>query len=264
LIVDINGYFVPPTTGTLQFNPLTPCRILDTRTSNGTFGGPAITGGTSRSFPIPSSGCAVPAGAAAYSLNVTVVPHGQLGYLTAWATGQSQPVVSTLNSLDGTVLANAAIVPAGTGGSVSFFVTDTADVIVDINGYFGTPGGGGLNFYAVPPCRLVDTRNPVGAFGGPVMSGGSTRTFPLSSGSCALPNNAAAYSLNTTVVPSGVLGYLSIWPAGSSQPVVSTLNALKGQVVANAALVPSVGGSVKVFVSDTSHVVIDVNGYFGQ
>ena len=96
------------------------------------------------------------------------------------------------------------------------------------------------------------------------MSGGSARTFPLSSGPCGLPNDAAAYSLNVTAVPSGSLGYLSIWPAGSSQPVVSTLNAFKGQVVANAAVVPSGGGSVNVFVTDTSHVVIDINGYFGQ
>jgi hypothetical protein len=170
-----------------------------------------------------------------------------------------------LNSLDGTVLANAAIVPAGIGGAVSFFVTETSDVIVDINGYFGAPGTGGLNFYAVNACRLVDTRGPVGVFGGPLMGGGTTRTFPLSSGSCGLPSNAAAYSLNTTAAPLGFLGYLSIWPTGSSQPVVSTLNAFKGQVVANAAIVPAgIGGAVNVFVSESSHVIIDVNGYFGQ
>ena len=71
---------------------------------------------------------------------MTVVPQGPLGYLTAWPTGQTQPVVSTLNSLDGTVLANAAIVPAGTGGAVSFFASDTTDLVVDINGYFASPG----------------------------------------------------------------------------------------------------------------------------
>ena len=106
----------------------------------GTFGGPAIAGGTSRSFPIPSSACGVPATAAAYSFNATVVPSGSLGYLTAWPTGSAQPFVSTLNSLDGTILANAAIVPAGTGGAVSFFASDTTQLIVDIDGYFAPPG----------------------------------------------------------------------------------------------------------------------------
>jgi hypothetical protein len=74
--------------------------------------------------------------AAAYSLNVTVVPDGALSYLTAWPTGSSQPLVSTLNSFDGTVVANAAIVPAGTSGAISLFVTDRTHVILDIDGYF--------------------------------------------------------------------------------------------------------------------------------
>ena len=46
------------------------------------------------------------------------------------------PVVSTLNSLDGRTKANAAIVPTGASASVSVYVTDTTDVILDIDGYF--------------------------------------------------------------------------------------------------------------------------------
>jgi hypothetical protein len=34
------------------------------------------------------------------------------------------------------VVANAAIVPAGTNGAVNVFVSDLTDVIIDINGYF--------------------------------------------------------------------------------------------------------------------------------
>ena len=45
------------------------------------------------------------------------------------------------------MLANAAIVPAGTNGAVSFFAANPTDLIVDINGYFAPPGTGGLNFY---------------------------------------------------------------------------------------------------------------------
>ena len=100
---------------------------------------------------------------------MTVVPHGTLGYLTAWPTGQPQPVVSTLNSQDGTVLANAAIVPAGTGGAVSFYASNDTDLVLDINGYFAPPGAGGLNFYTITPCRVADTRNANGTFGGPII-----------------------------------------------------------------------------------------------
>ena len=263
LIVDVNGYFVPPAAGTLQFYPLTPCRVLDTRNPNGTFGGPSIAGGTSRSFPIPSSGCGAPANAAAFSFNVTAVPQGFLGYLTAYPDGESLPNVSTLNSLDGTILANAAIVPAGTAGAVSLYAANTTDVVVDINGYFAAPAAGGLNFVTSAPCRVVDTRNPNGTLGGPIMDGNTTRTFPLPTSSCGLPPTAAAYSLNMTVVPSGPLGFLTTWPTGQSQPNASTLNAPKGLVVANAAIVPAgTNGSIDVYVVQTTHVVIDVNGYF--
>jgi len=266
LIVDINGYFVPPASNTLQFYPLPPCRVLDTRNPTGAFGGPSIAAGSGRSFPIPASPCGLPANATAYSFNVTAVPQGGLGYLTAWPTGQAQPFVSTLNSFDGAILANAAIVPAGTAGAVSFYATDTTDLVIDINGYFALPGSGGLNFYTATPCRLVDTRNPAGSFGGPTMSGGTARTFPLSQASCGLPGTPAgqAYSLNMTVVPQGALAYLSTWPSGTTQPLVSTLNADNGQVVANAAVVPAGGaGSIDVYVTGMTDVVIDTNGYFG-
>ena len=91
---------------------------------------------TTRNFPIPTSACAIPGAAQAYSLNMTVVPPGPLAYLTTWPAGQFQPTVSTLNSFNGTVVANAAIVPAGTSGSVSVFVSNTTDLIIDVNGYF--------------------------------------------------------------------------------------------------------------------------------
>ena len=77
-----------------------------------------------------------PTTAAAYSVNVAVVPQGSLAYLTAWPAGSAQPLVSTLNSFDGSVVANAAIVPAGADGAISVFVTGRTDVVLDINGYF--------------------------------------------------------------------------------------------------------------------------------
>ena len=119
-----------------NFVGVTPCRLVDTRNPAGTFGGPTMTGGTTRSFPIPSSSCNIPSTAVAYSLNFTVVPQAPLGFLSTWPTGQAMPSVSTLNAPLGNVLANAAIVPAGTNGAINVFVSNTTDVIIDINGYF--------------------------------------------------------------------------------------------------------------------------------
>ena len=270
VIIDINGYFAAPGgTGDLAFYPVTPCRIADTRNANGPFGGPSLAAGGTRNFDVPQSACGIPAAAQAYSLNMTVVPPAALEYLTTWPTGQPQPYVSTLNALQGQVAANAAIVPAGTNGAISVYISDASNVVVDINGYFAPPGGtGALYFYPVTPCRVADTRNANGTFGGPSLGAGATRTFPIVSSACGLPASAQAYSLNMTVVPPGSLFYLSTWPAGQSLPVVSTLNDLQGQVVANAAIVPagtgSFAGAISVYVSDPTNLIIDINGYFAQ
>ncbi len=248
----------------LRFVPVTPCRIADTRNVNGPFGGPALGAGSNRDFVVPSSTCGIPASAAAYSLNVTVVPTGPLGYLAVWPTGQSQPLVSTLNSLDGRIKANAAIVPAGLNGALTVHVTDSTQVVLDINGYF-VPDSPAQNlaFYPVTPCRIADTRNPTGSFGGPSLTGSVSRTFPVPSSSCGIPATAQAYALNMTVVPTSSLGFLSTWPAGSPQPLVSTLNALTGEVTSNAAIVPAgVSGAISVYATQTTDVIIDINGYF--
>jgi len=252
----------------LRFVPVAPCRIADTRDPNGPFGGPAISpGAPGRSFPILSSPClsGVPSTVAAYSLNVTAVPAASsLGYLTIWPTGQPQPLVSTLNSYDGRIKANAAVVPAGSNGAVSVYVTDIAHVILDINGYFlPASDPSALAFFPLPPCRLADTRDNSGPLGGPSLAAGQPRSFPVQSSTCNIPSTALAYSLNFTAVPHGALGYLTTWPTGMTQPLVSTLNALTGTVTANAAIVPAGnGGAISVYVKDESDVIIDINGYF--
>lgn len=266
VILDIYGYFDQPgTTGASSFYTITPCRLVDTRLPDGALGGPSLAAGQQRSFGLTASPCGLPVSATAYSLNATVIPPGPLSYLTLWPSGGTQPQVSTLNSFQGKVLANAALVPAGAGGTISAFVTDRTDLALDGNGYFGPPGGSGaLAFRPVTPCRLVDTRIATGTLGGPVLAAGVAREFPIA-GNCGLPTDAQAYSLNVTVVPVEALAYLTVWPAGQSQPVVSTLNAFDGGVTANAALVPAgTAGAVSVFATNRTHVVIDANGYFAR
>jgi hypothetical protein len=58
-----------------------------------------------------------------------------------------------------------------------------------------------LRFVPLTPCRVLDTRNPVGVFGAPALSGGIPRTLPVASSSCAIPPGARAYSANFTVLP---------------------------------------------------------------
>ncbi|HEY5177049.1 MAG TPA: choice-of-anchor tandem repeat GloVer-containing protein [Terriglobales bacterium] len=258
------------TASPVQFVPVTPCRLVDTRPQYG--GNGPIQGGTFRSFPIlQEGGCNIPTTAAAYSLNVTVVPQGYLGFLTIWPAGQQRPGISTLNSLDGRIKADAAIVPAGSSGDVSVYVTQTTNVILDIDGYFAPTSGSTLAFYPLPPCRVADTRYttfPPG-LGSPHLSALVERDFPVLLSPCIPAGvNAQAYSFNFTAVPypalGDPLGYLEVWPKDQMpQHPVSTLNNLTGTIVANAAIVPAgTGGEIAAFANNDTNLVIDINGYF--
>lgn len=128
-------------------------------------------------------------------------------------------------------------------------------------------GSNALVFVGMTPCRIVDTRAGAGftgAFGPPNLMGGASRTFPVqASTSCSIPAIAQAYSFNVTVVPSGPLGFLTMYPTGQPRPVASTLNAPQGQVVANAAIEPAgSSGAVDAFASNNTDLVIDINGYY--
>src|SRR5271165_3679525 len=217
----------------LQFVNVTPCRLVDTRLQFGGIG--PILGGTYDTFNLPqaaqqSMGCPMLnlSSAAAYSLNVTLVPDQgtPVGYLTIWPAGETtQPVISTTNSVDGRVKANAAIVPAGVSGGVNVFLSNTADVLLDIDGYFTlTSANSTLAFYTLTPCRVADTRANSGfpqGLGPPYLSGGTARQFPILSSNCIPPGaSPQAYSFNFTVLPYEPLGYLTVWPFGQSQPVV--------------------------------------------
>ena len=107
----------------------------------------------------------------------------------------------------------------GTSQSLS---RQASDLVIDINGYFAPPDTGGLSFFPLAPCRVLDTRNPAGAlpFNGKI-------DVNVGSSGCAAPASAQSFVLNATVVPPGPLGFLTLWPQGATQPLVSTLNAIR-------------------------------------
>jgi uncharacterized repeat protein (TIGR03803 family) len=259
VVLDINGYFTPSSGSTLAFYPLTPCRVVDTRNPNGPLGGPYLSGGHERDFPVLESNCQLPPSGAAYSLNFTVVPKtpAGVGYLTVWSQGQPQPLVSTLNDPTDTVVANAAVVPAGTSGGVATYASNDTDLVIDVNGYFAPPGSGGLSFYALTPCRVLDTRH-VG--NGQPFTG--ELTVNVVDSACGPPATAEGYVFNATVVPTGSLGYLTLWADPENQPVVSTLNALDHAITSNMAVAPNVNGKTDAFASGVTQLILDINGYF--
>src|SRR5208283_1870390 len=138
-----------------------------------------------------------------------------------------------------------------------------------------------LNFVAVTPCRLVDTRSntipafPAG-FGRPSIQPSLPRNFPLTQGSCGIPTDPApqAYSLNVTVVPvagaSPLGGFIVVYPGivGPSAGPLPFFASLVWQgstvYLSNAVIVASnpTDGSVYVDANVKTDIVIDINGYF--
>lgn len=87
-------------------------------------------------------------------------------------------------------------------------------------------------------------------------------TVSVGGSSCAPPSTAQAYVFNATVVPSGSLGYLTLWADGQSQPTASTLNAIDGAITSNMAIVPTTNGSVDAYAAGLTQLVLDISGYF--
>jgi hypothetical protein len=129
----------------LAFVGVIPCRLVDTRPESSFpvgYGAPALAVNATRDFDLNSAAhCpGIPSDAGAYSLNFTIIGGSGVftnAFLTAWATGDTQPVVSTLNFNANQLEANAAVVPAGTAGSISVFVNAPGHLLIDINGYYG-------------------------------------------------------------------------------------------------------------------------------
>ncbi|MGZ5427745.1 MAG: hypothetical protein ACXWFS_01930, partial [Thermoanaerobaculia bacterium] len=160
---------------------------------------------------------------------------------------------------------------AGTAGTL------TLGVIVTVGGCPSASGsanvtvvaiGSALQFYDVPPCRLVDTRNATGPLGGPALgaSGSPDRAFTLT-GTCGIPAGATAVSANLTVVSPAAGGFLAIYRGDGALSGTSTISFNAGTSRANNALLQlALDGSGTVKVNNSAagavHLVLDVNGFF--
>jgi uncharacterized repeat protein (TIGR01451 family) len=122
----------------LAFHTVGPCRVVDTRAAPGPGGGPALGAGASRSFPVTGR-CGIPATAWAVSFNAAVTNPTAEGNLRIYPGGTPVPPSSSLNYRPGQTRANNATVSLGPDGDVAVFcgqTAGTADVILDVNGYF--------------------------------------------------------------------------------------------------------------------------------
>ena len=124
----------------------------------------------------------------------------------------------------------------------------------------------GNGFFTVSHCRLLDTRSPDGAGGGPLLDGLATRQL-LAATRCGIPGTAKAISLNVTVTGAAALGNLVLYAGDAAQPFTSTINFSAGQTRANnAVLQVSSDGAATLKIKNNGagavQVIVDVNSFF--
>ncbi len=244
------------------YTALTPMRLLDTRTTGQTLGA-----GGSLNLPVVTSADGVPSTATAVALNVTVTGTTDASYLSVYPTGGTKPYVSNLNWTMGETVPNSVIVPVGTSGDVSFYNhTGSANVVVDLEGYFAPEAAGSTAGAYVPltPTRIADTRTGSGYpnAGSTLAAGGSVNVQVTGVG--GVPAGATGAILNVTVTNTTDASYAEVYPTGATQPTASNLNWTAGETVANRVLAPlSSTGMVTIYNhTGSADVVVDVSGYF--
>jgi len=252
-----------PVTVPSVYHQVQPTRIVDTRPTSPV----GITNGPQPEFGIIDVGITsvgVPGDATAVAINLTSTDSLNGGYVQAvpylrGAYGSS----STLNVPGpGSTKANFAIVPIGAEGKISVYLVPGGNVIVDVLGYFSPSAAAAAagRFVAIDPVRTLDTRTsnlvPAGwAAHKPV---NETVVVPSST---AVPAGAAALVLNVTSTAADSAGYLRAEASGTT-PTSSTVNYTPGVDASNTVVVPVGGdGTVSIYTSAASHIVVDITGY---
>ncbi len=259
VVLDVAGYFVAAPAGSAdgRFVPVTPARLLDTRTGNGAPAGRPAAGATVR-VAVAGRG-AVPAhGAAAVALTLTATDSTGPGYVTAWPGDGERPLASNLNLPGaGATVANTVVVPVGADGTVALYTQSTASLVVDVVGWFtdatGAQGTDGL-FVPVAPHRALDTR-----LSGDRLDGRYRRDIRFELGGAA-----AGVVANVTVTATAAPLYLTAYPGRTVRPLASNVNADgAGATRANLAIVPlTAGNRASVYPSESTDLVVDVAGWF--
>ncbi len=125
----------------VSFYSVTPCRILDTRSEAGPFGGPEMASGVTRNVHL-SGQCGIPPEATAVIANLTAVSPTSNGHLTAYPGGGVLPNASTINFGPGQTRTNNAIIPLALDGTGTvdvrsfLFPTGSVHLVLDVTGYF--------------------------------------------------------------------------------------------------------------------------------
>ena len=262
VLVDIAGYVLAGTTGHPgEITPLTPARVLDTRSGLGAPKG-ARRGGSHTTVTIGGRTGVPATGVDSVLLNLTATATTSSGYVAVHAAGTAATGTSSLNFARGQTVANLVVARVSPGGAIRLDVgtSGTVQLVADVVGY-ATAGGPSADgtFGSVEPTRVVDTRWGGGA---PLPGGSVVEVGLVDDGGHPVAGLSSAV-LTVTVTKPTAGGYVSVFAGGAGIPPTSNVNIAAGGTVANLVLAPvSADGTVDLYLatSGTAHLIVDITG----
>ncbi|MFC0503947.1 right-handed parallel beta-helix repeat-containing protein [Micromonospora costi] len=264
LVADLQGYYSAQGSG---FKPLSPVRVLDTRSGTGK---PIAANADLR---LDLSG-RLPSDATAAILNVTVTGPTAAGVLKVYPDGTPTPVASNLNFVAGQTIPNLVVVPVVAGRAlIRNASSGTTHVVADLAGWFGSAASGATQSY-VPfgPNRIADSRTGTGFVGrgaGPVEPRGEATVEAwylkeFDGFRCDACPTPAAVVANLTVTAPSAAGVLTAYPYGEPRPTASNVNFVAGETASNLAVVKVGGRKLSLYNASSggTQVIVDQSGYF--
>ncbi len=239
-----------PTATSARFESVDPFRHVDSREALGSV---RLRGGKITRIPVAGDDVV------AVSANFVAVNPENHGFVTAFNCTTELPTVSTIGYGPGDVVANQAIVPLQSGDMCLYSLKST-DIVVDINGYYTTKGGDGLQ--PLTPKRLYDSRDA----GETKLRAGVELPIQIAGEFGSAPAGAPSVAMNVTVTEPTDHGFLQVYPCGSSTgSQISSINYTPMESRPNSVVTPlDDRGRICVRSLRDTHVIIDVTAYFAE
>lgn len=259
VIVDVNGYFVPDGRSSTFVPVPVRTRLLSATVPGAVAGNPAA---SSVTIPVHGAG-GIGSNAVTAVVNIGAISPTASGHLRVFPAGALLPQASTHNFVAGDSRMNLVLVNPGTSGGITVYNASPGSltVTVDTVGFFQS--GPGLSFQPINPIRPLDTRSAGGA---PLASGAHVEVAIRGFGVVPNSNAVQAVVVNVAAVNPTGSGSIDVGPSGVS-PALPWFTHPAGENVANLALVPlGADGKIRLVNNSagSSHVIVDITGYFFQ
>jgi len=261
LILDVQGYYTANTDGTAAGGFVSVAkRIVDTRSG---LGAPKAALAPGKSVDVQITGAnGIPSGASGVVVNLIAINGTDAdGYLTPYATGATKPA-NSLHYAPSESTSIQAQVPLSADGKLTITNSSTtANLLVDLQGYFTAAGKGGAVFTPAYG-RAYDSR----ATGNTALTENETRSIQIA-GTAGVPvmgSGITAVVLTLIVAHGGSNGYADAWADGTTKPNTSAINFQTNEIQTNTITVP-LGANGKISLRNAAkatNYVVDVQGWY--